>query len=41
MYCEPSIAVAGNRPVRSENIALSRKSDGGRMQVCKIVVGSS
>ncbi len=33
--------MAGKRPVRSENIALSRSSDGGRMQVCRIVVGSS
>ncbi len=41
MYCEPSIAVAGKRPVRSENMALLRSSDGGRMRVCRIVVGSS
>ena len=41
MYCDPSIAVAGKRPVRSENIALSRRSDGGTMQVWRTVVGSS
>jgi hypothetical protein len=42
MYCDPSMAVAGKRPVvRSENIALSRRSDGGRMQVYRTVVGSS
>ncbi len=41
MYCDPSIAVAGKRPVRSENIALSGRSDGGRMQVCRTVVGIS
>jgi hypothetical protein len=41
MYCDPSIAVAGKRPVRSENKALARRSDGFRMHVCKIVVGSS
>jgi hypothetical protein len=41
IYWDPSIAVAGKRSVRSENIALSRKSDGGMMQVCRTVVGSS
>jgi hypothetical protein len=35
------MAVAGKRPVRSENIALSRRSDGGTMQVWRTVVGSS
>ena len=41
MYCDPSLAVAGKRPVRSENRALVRSSDGFRMRVCRIVVGSS
>ena len=35
------MAVAGKRPVRSENIALARRSDGGTMHVCRTVVGSS
>ncbi len=35
------MAVAGKRPVRSENIALARRSDGGTMQVWRTVVGSS
>ncbi len=33
--------MARKRPVRSENMALLRSSDGGRMRVCRIVVGSS
>ncbi len=41
MYCDPSITVAGKRPVRSENKSLARSSDGFRMHVCRIVVGSS
>jgi hypothetical protein len=42
MYCDLStVAVAGKRPVRYENIAVSRSSDGDKMQVCRIVVGSS
>jgi hypothetical protein len=41
MYCDPSIAVAGKRSVRSDNMTLSRRSDGDMMQVCRIVVGSS
>ncbi len=35
------MAVDGKRPVRSENIALSRRSDGGTMEVWRTVVGSS
>ena len=35
------MAVAGKRPVRSENIELSRSSDGGSSRVCSVVVGSS
>ena len=35
------MAVDGKRPVRSENIALCRKSDGGTMEVWRTVVGSS
>jgi hypothetical protein len=35
------MAVAGKRPVRSENIALSRRSDGGTMEVWRTVVRSS
>ncbi len=41
MYCDPSIAVTGKHPVRSENMAVSRSTDGGSMRVCRIVVGSS
>ena len=33
MYWDPSIAVAGKRPVRSENRASARRSDGFRMRV--------
>ncbi len=33
--------MAGKRPVRSENIALFRRSDGGTMQVWRTIVGSS
>jgi hypothetical protein len=39
--CCRSMAVAGQRSVRSENMAVSRSSDGGSMQVCRIVVRSS
>ena len=35
------MAVDGKRPVRSENIALCRRSDGGTMEVWRTVVGSS
>ncbi len=41
MYCEPSKAVTGKRPTRSENMASSRNFDEGCMVARSLIDGRS